>query len=120
MARRSSGRPRTGLLAGILGCALALGSGGCSFLFVTPPPKPAPPTPPQADCSTYYTAPIVDTVLATLGGMISALVISGPCFDVCDEGKTTKGIIVSLPLFVLPTASAIYGYSKVSACRDLR
>lgn len=119
MARPPSGRRRAGLLVGILGCALALGSGGCSFLFVAPPPKSPPPPPQRADCSTYYTAPIVDTALATLGGMLSALAISGPCIDVCDDSKT-KGIIISLPLFVLPTASAIYGYSKVSSCRDLR
>jgi hypothetical protein len=51
--------------------------------------------------------------------MFSLLILSGPCIDVCDDGKT-KGVILSLPLFVLPTISAIYGYSKVGACRAAR
>jgi len=118
MTRRTHGRRRSGLFTGLLAGVLALGS-GCSFLFVTPPPPTPPPPPQRIDCSTNYVDPIVDTVLATLGGMLSLLVISGPCLDVCSDSKT-KGLILSLPLFVLPTASAIYGYSKVGACRASR
>lgn len=105
---------------GLLACALAVGSGGgCSFAFVTPPPH-APQPQQQIDCTTNYVGPIVDTVLATLGGMLSLLVLSGPCIDVCEESAKTKGLLLALPLFVLPTASAVYGYSKVNDCRSAR
>jgi hypothetical protein len=52
--------------------------------------------------------------------MLSLLVLSGPCIDVCEESAKTKGLLLALPLFVLPTASAVYGYSKVNDCRSAR
>jgi hypothetical protein len=120
MARRATRKRGSGLLAGLVACLLATGAAsGCSFAFVTPPPANPQPGQPL-DCSTNYVDPIVDTALATLGGMLSLLILEGPCIDVCDEGKKTKGVILSLPLFVLPTISAIYGYSRVGACRDAR
>jgi len=120
MASWTRGRRRARPLVLVFVCLLTLGnSGGCSFIFVTPRP-PAPPPPPQrVECTTNYVDPVVDTVLAALGGMVSLLVFEGPCLDVCEDGRT-KGIILSLPFFVLPTASAIYGYSKVGACRAAR
>ena len=119
MARRATGRRGSGLLAGLLACLLALGAGGgCSFAFVTPPPANPPPGQPL-DCSTNYVDPIVDTVLGTLGGMLTLLVLAGPCIDECGNAKP-KGVLLALPFFVVPTASAIYGYSKVGACRAAR
>ncbi|HEY7373390.1 MAG TPA: hypothetical protein VIF57_14615 [Polyangia bacterium] len=119
MARRAARRRGSRLLGGLVSCLLALGAaGGCSFAFVTPPPANPQPGQ-QLDCSTSYVDPIVDTALAALGGLFSLLILSGPCIDVCDDSKT-KGVILSLPLFILPTISAIYGYSKVGACRAAR
>ena len=115
-AMRRTGRRRTGVIVGILACALALSDAGCSFIFVEPPPKQ--PVPAQSlDCTTNSVAPIADSVLAALGGLFT-LAVTSICIDTCGENQNLKRAALALPFFVLPVGSAIYGYSKVGSCRD--
>ena len=85
-------------------------------MFVRPPPPQHVPAE-QLVCTTSYTAPVLDSVVATLGGFLSFLVLAAPCIDTCGDDKNLKGLAIALPLFVLPTLSAIYGTSKVTKCR---
>ena len=105
----------TGVLAGVLAGLLATG-GGCSFIFVEPAPKQ--PIPAQnLDCTTNYVAPIVDSVLAVVGGFFT-LAVTSICIDTCGEDRNLKRAVLALPFFVLPVGSAVYGYAKVGGCRD--
>lgn len=113
---RTTARWRADVIAGLLVCLLALGGGGCSFIFVEPPPKQ--PVPVQnLDCTTNYVAPIADTVLAAVGGLFT-MAITSLCIDTCPENQNLKRAVIALPLFVLPVGSAIYGYAKVGGCRN--
>jgi hypothetical protein len=98
---------------------LALGGGGCSFAFVRPPPPQHVPAE-QLVCTTSYASPIVDSVLATLGGLMTLAIASGPCLDVCESNAGIKAAAFSLPLFFLPAISAAYGTTKVTRCRIAR
>jgi hypothetical protein len=112
---RQTARRRTGVMAGVLVCLLALGGGGCSLLFVQP--APSQPVPVQnLDCTTNYADPIVDTVLAALGGLFT-LGITSICFDTCGERQNYARLVLAVPFVALPAGSAIYGYRKVGGCR---
>jgi len=109
---------RTGVLASVLVCLLATSGGGCSFVFVQPPPKQPAPTQ-NLSCTTSYVAPIVDSVLAAVGGLFT-LAVTSICIDTCGESQNLKRAGLALPFFVLPVGSAVYGYLKVGSFRDLR
>lgn len=110
-------RRGTGAIAATLVCLLALAvGGGCSLVFVRPPPPQHVPAE-QLVCTTSYTAPVLDSVVATLGGFVSFLALASPCIDTCSDDRNLKLTAIALPLFVLPTLSAIYGTSKVTKCR---
>jgi hypothetical protein len=42
------------------------------------------------------------------------------CIDSCGNDGHVKTLILAVPFFVLPASSAVYGYAKVSGCRDAR
>jgi hypothetical protein len=93
-----------------------VGGSGCSLVFVRPPPPQHVPAE-QFVCTTSYTAPVLDSVVATLGGFVSFLALDPPCIDTCGDDRNLTLVAIALPLFVLPTLSAIYGTSKVTKCR---
>ncbi len=115
-ATRTTARRGTGVISAVLVGLLALAGNGCSLVFVRPPPPQHVPAE-QLVCTTGYTAPVLDSVVATLGGFISLVAFAFPCIDVCSDDKNLKVAAIALPLFVLPTLSAIYGTSKVTKCR---
>jgi hypothetical protein len=112
---RRTARFRTGVLAGVLVGLLALGGSGCSFLFVQPAPPQTVPAQ-NFDCTTSYADPIVDTVLAVLGGLLT-LGVTSICLDTCGERQSYARVVLAIPLVALPAGSAIYGYRKVGGCR---
>jgi len=116
ISTRTTARRTTGVIAAVLVCLLAVGGSGCSLVFVRPPPPQHVPAE-ELVCTTSYTAPVLDSVVATLGGFISFAALAFPCIDVCSDDKNLKVAAIALPLFVLPTLSAIYGTSKVTKCR---
>jgi hypothetical protein len=109
---RRTARWRIGLTTGVLAAALALGGGGgCSFAFVhRAPPREQPAQ--KVECTTSYAPPIVDTVLAAVGGLLT-FALTSICIDSCGDSQNYKRAALSIPLFVLPAASAVYGYSGV-------
>ncbi len=58
-------------------------------------------------------------MLAVLGGLVT-LATSAVCIDSCGNDGHVKTLILAVPFFVLPASSAVYGYAKVSGCRDAR
>jgi hypothetical protein len=90
---------------------------GCSMVFVRSPSLDAPGRP---TCTTSEVAPTVDVVLATLALMGTLVALSRTDADY--SGKTlsrNEDILVSASLTMLPTVSAIYGYSSVNECREI-
>jgi hypothetical protein len=110
---RTSGATRG---VGALLVALASGSGGCvSFLGVSGPPADHRERPAFA-CTESYASPIIDTVLAAAGTTLTV--------GIAGVGQALGSVhydrlaILAVGTVVLPTASAVYGYSKVGECRD--
>ncbi len=90
------------------------GSLGCSWIFVEPlPASYERGDPPQ--CTANPVAPVVDT-LFTLTNVGSAVYVAG------EDNVANKGAAVTVGLLVgaLWLSSAIYGYSKVSACDEAK
>jgi hypothetical protein len=102
-----------------LGAAGLLFVSGCSFIMVTGyKPPPAPPT-----CTSSHTAPGLDTTFAILTSL--AAVATGLDLQDVTSGDNQSNapldsliLLSAIPLAVLFTASAIYGYVKVSDCRQ--
>jgi hypothetical protein len=96
-------------------CLLLLSGAGCSLLTVTAAPRIDPQVRP-VPCTQSRAAPLLDTLPATAlllaaGGVLAA---DG---DEENLGPPIAGgiILVSLPFVI----SAIYGYSKTSACQRM-
>jgi hypothetical protein len=96
-------------------CVLALCANACSFAYVYGPPSDTQNVK-SFDCTDSYALPIVDTVLAAVGGAMSFMIYGlGRALG----GSPTPAFYgVALVTIGLPTASAIYGYHKVGSCRD--
>src|SRR5882724_463247 len=75
----SSFRLRTSGLRFGAGLALGLACGGCSFIFVSPPPAHVEqPTPhPNADCTSGRAAPIIDAIITGYETFRTAYAVSG-------------------------------------------
>jgi hypothetical protein len=100
-------------LIGIVIVALLFHS-GCSFLFVKGPPEQ------HAqmwtfDCSESNAFPILDTIWAGLNGL-GAITAAGDS----TTPNQTQVIAVGTSWLVVSGISAIYGFSKVSACNEAR
>lgn len=101
-----------------LACAVLGGlplSGGCSYIFVTPPRSDYYGGPVAGDCTSNVAAPVIDTLLTTTN-LFSTLYVAG------ENNVTNKGQAVGVGLLATGfwLSSAIYGYYNTSKCSDLR
>lgn len=106
-----------------IGAATALLFAGCSLGFVAgPPPEHA--ALPSFSCSDSRVAPVLDTVLGSLAGLIalSAAGSTDAMWEMNNPGSSsrTNTIAVLAPLAALEAASAYYGYTRVHACSEAR
>lgn len=87
---------------------------GCSFLFVKGPPANHAEVA-SFDCSEGNAWPVIDTIWAGLNGL-------GAASAAGDDENPDQGQIVAVGLAWLAVSgiSAIYGFSKVSACSDAK
>ena len=89
-------------------------SGGCSWLFVTPPPVE-----PQhhgvLNCTTNQGAPVVDTVFTAtnLGSVVYVL-----AQDKNQDAKASA-VVVGLSVAAIWLNSAVYGFTNTSRCEEL-
>ena len=111
-------RDRAGPLVAVIAvCVLAVSSNACSFAFVEGPPPNAEGLK-TFDCTDSFAPPVLDTVLAVIDG---ALALFAYGLGRALGGSPTPVFWGFLAVGVgAPTASAIYGYSKVGSCRDVR
>jgi hypothetical protein len=112
---RPSWRTRRLPLIGVLSLLVLLQPAGCSWLFVQPLPSNYEPGRSVPDCTTNRAAPVFDTIF-TGTNIASAVYVAG------ENNVTNKGTAVTLGLLVASVwlSSAIYGYSKTSACEDAK
>lgn len=110
---------RVGAIAAVI--AMASLQPGCSFLFVKGPPANHAEVA-TFDCSDGYGWPAVDAIWAGLNGLGAAT-----AGDDMDQGTGTKSgpshdqiVAVGVSWLVVSGISAIYGFSKVSACREAK
>lgn len=106
-----------------IGAFVALFSAGCSFGFVAgPPPQHAQVT--AFTCSDSTLAPILDSVLAGLTGVIFLTAASSSdekwAMDNANLGSRTTTAVVYGGFAALAGASAYYGYHTVHTCREAR
>jgi hypothetical protein len=106
-------------------CAAALGAtcGGCSFIFVTPPPlPPAQPTPrPQAACTSSRVAPVIDGILT--GYELFRVGYAAQASDSDYRGlPIDRGTDLALGagFAALLVTSTIYGVLNTNACQRLK
>jgi hypothetical protein len=105
-----------------------IGIGGCSFIGVSGPSQRANDHP--IHCTESLVLPIVDTMGATLSGALTAgaVAVAGYCVanpNACipDRGDHWPLFGLAIPPLVVSTAyltSAIYGFHRVSRCREAR
>jgi hypothetical protein len=103
---------RVGLI-GTMACALLLHS-GCSFLFVHGPPADHARVT-TFECSESNAWPVVDVIWAGLNGL-------GAASAAGDDKNPQQGQIVGVGIawLVVSGISAIYGFGKVSTCKDAK
>ena len=101
-------------------CLLALGVEGCSFIFAAGPPANHRELK-YFDCPSSHAPPTIDTVVAVAGGVVTFLAWGlGTALSSESGGNANSILLVGIPLVLLPTASAVYGYSKGGDCRDAK
>jgi hypothetical protein len=108
---------REAVLAGVVVTSVACA--GCSFLFTTKAPDHPERIPPAVpiQCTTTRAAPIVDTVIAGLEVVRTAIAVSAKDSDY--TGSTldrSTDIGLGVGFTALFAASAIYGYAVTSGC----
>ncbi len=79
---------------------------GCSFAAVRGPGPDRP-----LHCTTHYTAPVVDTLVATLPGVLTLL-----AYEARNDALENAGWFI--PLAFPYGISAAFGYDNVHACRE--
>ena len=99
----------------------------CSFIAVRGPSQASNDT--FVDCTDSRSLPIVDTVPAVLGGLLTvgAVTFAGYCewgdggfCDNQDAGPIFGAALVPLAIGTAYLASAIHGYRAVSRCREAK
>jgi hypothetical protein len=127
---------------GLLASACGMLAGGCSWIFVVPPPTDPPVTEATtaAPCTSSRAAPIADTVFAAYFGPLApgglALLILGAralATDADDGGGDTAadaalgaglltsgivGLLIGVSLTTVFGLSATDGYDDAAACRE--
>jgi hypothetical protein len=101
---------------------LAFLSAGCSFVFTSgPPPVEQRPPPPQpVDCSTSVAPPAIDTVVAGLEAVRTAIALGAKNSDYSGAPiDRTTDITVGVALFGVFALSATYGYFTTARCGQL-
>lgn len=108
---------------GAIVAAIAVASlqSGCSFLFVKGPPANHAELA-SVECSDSNGWPIVDAIWAGLNGLGAA---TAPADKIDSSGMKSSPshdqvVAVGVSWLVVSGISAIYGFSKVSACRDAK
>ena len=104
------------VVVSVLGGCLMVG--GCSFLEVSGPPRPAP-RDGRVECTDSRVYPIADVVAAALGaGVAGAIALSPPSGENPGGTAIVLGIAgVGIVTAAIGTLSALYGFSKVGDCR---
>lgn len=96
---------------------------GCSLLFTTKPPRNIETLPPSApvECTTSKAAPVIDTVVAGLQVIRTAVAASADDSDYEDAPISREADIgFGLAFAALFTASAAYGYTVTGQCRQAK
>lgn len=100
-------------------CALALVSGGCSFAFVSGPPRHHEKLP-IFDCTSSNLVPILDTIFTTLQAIRVgyALSRSDEDYEMTDQPLSRNAdLTLGLIFGALGAAGMYYGYTNTSRCR---
>jgi len=93
---------------------------GCSFIFVEGPP-PDHPQRTIVDCSTSNVAPVLDVLFAGYQMVRIGMAANATDADYEDAPiDRSADIGFGIGFFVLHTASAVYGFSTTSACKDAK
>lgn len=103
---------RTGLVGAVIFAVLL--QSGCSFMFVKgPPAKHAEKA--SFECSESNAVPVIDAIWAALNGLGAASAAN-------DDQLMNRDQVVKVGLTWLAVSgiSAIYGFSKVSRCKDAK
>jgi hypothetical protein len=111
----------TRLCVRVVALAASLSLGGCSFIFSEGPPAQHRRLP-YFDCSSSYAPPVLDTIWGALNGL-AAVSVLGRSEEAWKRDQTTSRssvIAVGLIWLAVSGSSAIYGYSKVGACREAK
>ena len=96
----------------VLSVAVALGSGGCSWLFVQPL-APNYQSGDPVNCTSNVAAPVIDTIFTTLD-TVELVSVAGNS-NVQNRGAVLTGATLGI---IVWGASAIYGYRHTSECSD--
>lgn len=92
--------------------------GGCSWLFVKPPPAVAYAPPRDVECTESLIAPVVDTALAVASVALGTFAIVDACDD-CEYRDMSILIGATMaPPAVAFSLSASHGYASTAACRE--
>ena len=101
--------------------AMACLASGCSWIGVR---SPSPRGEPLTHCTTSVAAPVLDTIMAILGGVLVAggIAVASEKIADCDGCFRGVGILFGVVPGVLitttSTASAAHGYSATAECRE--
>jgi hypothetical protein len=98
--------------------AVAVLAGGCSFVFVSRPTEED--RRGSATCTTSNAAPVVDTLLTAFQVVRTSYALSRSDADYEGSGLSRSADVgFGIGLTALAAASAIYGFTGVSECREL-
>ncbi len=98
----------------VLSVALALGSGGCSWLFVQPLAPTYERGDPAINCTSNVAAPVIDTIFTVLD-TVELIAIGGSSSNVQNKDSVLLGATLGI---IIWGSSAIYGYRHTSECSD--
>jgi hypothetical protein len=131
LGRPPAHRPARGALA--LGLAVSLASGGCSFIWMRPPPhredwpEQVRPETSEARCTVSLGPPVLDTVTFGILGTLAYVERNAITYDpsptrggqpVPVPDHLARGIAAAFAVGALASAaSAVYGYVNDSRCR---
>lgn len=101
------------MLRSIVVLTLAVALSGCSFLFLDKaPPPPVWDNVQWSDCTHSSFLPGIDTTIAVLNGLGTAILLSG--------NGSTSAIVGGVIDTLLYGASAMYGFKHTDRCRAFR